>query len=224
MSTSSSSFTTPSEASRYCTRLYGAVATTSPFRAGPSSLACFSLFYMATRAMPHRAARVQPRTCSLRPGQVGLRFCDSFVRQGLLVDSSGRLCSSSRPSLCFSLCVPRQGPSWLELLRFVQSYGLSGPADGRQPALKVSGLTTHTMVAQGFSRISSHRQRWTFFAPKLWKFGVSSLWRFRGSCGSGLVSLSRVFPAVACAVFLTVSLGVSNGSGAVRDSTSCVEG
>ena len=46
-------------------------------------------------------------------------------------------------------------------------------------------LTPHDVVAQVSSRTSSRRQRWTFLAPKLWKFWESFLLRFRGSCGSG---------------------------------------
>ena len=105
---------------------------------------------------------------------------------------------------------------WSEWLRFVQSYGFSGPADGCQLALTVSGLTPHDMVAQISSRTSSRRQRWTFLAPKLWKFLALS----------GLVWFGFCFPlpGVTCCrlVFrvLTVSLGASSGPGTIKDSTS----
>ena len=47
----------------------------------------------------------------------------------------------------------------IELLRFVQSYNSSGPAGGRQLALKVSGSCVCSTVAQRLSRIPSRRQR-----------------------------------------------------------------
>ena len=89
--TSTSSLTTPSEASRHCTcarrgvrhcsifRLYGAVASASPFAGrAPPSPGSSLLFYAAVRAMVQdRRARHRPApdpTCSPRAGQAGLRF------------------------------------------------------------------------------------------------------------------------------------------------------
>ena len=85
-------------------------------------------------------------------------------------------------------------PSWLVLLRIVRSCDFSGPADGRQLALKVPGLTIQTMVAQGSFCMSSRRQRWTFIPPKLWKLGFSLL-AFSGLVWSGSCFL---VPGVSC--------------------------
>ena len=113
-------------------------------------------------------------------------------------------------------------PPWLEWLRFVRTYGFSGPADGCQPALKVSGLTPHDMVAQVSSRTPPRRQRWTLLAPKLWKFWGSFLRCFPGSCGSGFG-----FPSPGCSLlspgFLCFSLfpwECRAVPAAIKDSTS----
>ena len=99
----------------------------------------------------------------------------------------------------------------------MRSCDFSGPADGRQLALKVPGLTIQTMVAQGSFLYVLTQATVDVHSSQVVEIGVFPFWRFRGSCGPGLVSLSRVFPAVLWgAVSLSFSLGVSNGSGASR--------
>ena len=213
MCTSSRSLTTPSKASRHCTCTRRESATAAyfgcmelllpprPFRAAPSSLGSSSLFYVATRAMVRvRRARQGPAPDSI-PYILDKRVYTSTFSSGVgacwwmpagdCVCPRVLLCAVSRS------CTPLYVPPWLGWLRFVQSNGFSGVADGCQLALTVSGLTPHDMVAQVSSRTPSRRQRWT------WKFWGSFLLRFRGSYGS---VFGFPLPGVSCCGVLCISL------------------
>ena len=116
----------------------------------------------------------------------------SCVRASWGIPAGGCVCPRILLCVVSRSGVPRQVPSWLVLLRIVRSCDFSGPADGRQLALKVPGLTIQTMVAQGFFCMSSRRQRWTFIPPKLWKLGVFPF----GVFGARVVRV--LFPCPGC--------------------------
>ena len=115
--TSTSSLTTPSEASRHCTcarrrvrhysilRLYGAVASASPFPCSPSVFGWFLALlcsYEGDGTGPPRPPESSARPFSPRAGQAGPRF--NVLLGGLLVDASRRQSSTLFPPLrCLSL-------------------------------------------------------------------------------------------------------------------------
>ena len=160
--TSSSSLTTPSEASRHYTCTRRESATTAYFGCMelplPPRLALLR-GHEGDGTCPPRPPGSSPRPCSLHPGQAGLRFKVFLGGRSLLVDASGRQSSTLFPPLCCLSLWRFSGSVFLVSVATLRAVlQLLGPADGRQLALKVPRPCVFSTVAQRLSRIPSCRQ------------------------------------------------------------------
>ena len=196
--TSTSSLTIPSEAWRHCTCSRKRAATTGyfgcmelllpprPFGAAPSSPGCSLLFYAAMRAMVQVR---QPRTLLSTSWTCGTTLHRLVRPSSLLVDSSGRLCLSSRRSLC---C--------LSLLCTSVHASLVGVATLR--AAGVEGLRVHASRCACTGLFTYSLTQATVDVPCS---QVVEMLGFFSSALSGLVWFGFLFPFPVC--FL-LSLGV----------------